>query len=104
MARKLQPLHDRIHEAQGALRVVNMKDLVTLQAATKIMGKARLLAAPFPGLTNLIERATRILNGEGDAETILSGRRLAEAKALILMAHDELHRTEPQPPADHRLN
>jgi hypothetical protein len=104
MARKLLPLHDRIHEAEAALRVVNMKDLVTLQVATKVMVKARLLAAPLPALANLIERAVRILNGEGDAETILSGRRLAQAKALILMAHDELHRTDPHPPADHRLN
>ena len=83
---------------------MNMKDLATLQPAIKAMGKARLSAEPFPGLASLIMRAMRILNGEGDAETILSRRRLAEAKALILMAHDEIHSEDPHRLVDYRLN
>ena len=84
--------------------MVNIKELATLQVATKIMGRARLLAAPFPGLANLIERAARVLNGEGEAEQILTGRRLAEAKALMLMAHDEIHSADPHSEVDHELN
>lgn len=62
------------------------------------------MAAPFPRLANLIDRADRVLNGGGDAGATLSGRRLAEAKALILMAHDEIHSEDPHPQVDHRLN
>jgi hypothetical protein len=104
VARKLLPVHDGIHEAEEALRVVNTKDLETQRVATKIMSRARELAAPFPRLANLIDRAVRVLNGEGDPRAILSGRRIAEAKALILMAHDEIHSEDPHPQVDDRFN
>jgi hypothetical protein len=104
VARKLLPVHDRIHEAEEALRVVSTKDLETQRVATKIMSQARELAAPFPRLADLIDRAVRLLNGEGDARAILSGRRIAESKALILMAHDEIHTDDPHSQVDHRLN
>ena len=102
--RQLLPLHQRIHEAEGALRVLNIKDLTAVQAAIEIMGMARVLAAPFPGLATSIQRAARVLNSEGDAGVLTPGRRLAEAKALIVMAHEEVHIEDPHPQDDLRVN
>jgi hypothetical protein len=102
--RQLLPQHRRIHEAEAALRTLNMKDLLAVRAAIEIMGMTHALAAPFSGLATTLERAARVLNSEGDAGTLTPRRRLADAKALILLAHEEIHVEDPHPQDDPRVN
>lgn len=84
--------------------MLNVKEPLAVQAVTEILGMARVLAVPFPGLAISIDRAARVLNSEGDPGTLTPGWCLAEAKALMLIAHETIHLEDPHPQDDPRVN